>query len=213
MHQAGFVLTCRQWRDAVMAAAVCSLAGLGATPAAAQAMTPEELAADVIVAVRDGNLDRFLACLEPGSRQGLVAAEAEGRALDEAMATFNAALDGRFDGGGPLLGTGREDAATALRRLAGTEILETRTTPTGAEIRLRLPAVDGEDGTSRQEATLIAAPGRQGWGLVLGFPPAAGREDRRAALARVTGAVGAGAFASRLDAMLAADRAVRGERP
>lgn len=213
MHHAGFPPVRRRWRHALMAAAVCSLAGLGTTPATAQAMTPDELAADVIGAARDGSLDRFLACLEPGSRQGLMAAMAEGRTLDEAMAAFTAALDGRFDGGGPLLGTGREDPATALRRLAGVEILETRTTPTGAEIRLRLPAVDGEDGTSRQEETLVAVPGRQGWGLVLGFPPAAGREDRRAALARVTEAVGAGAFASRLDAMIAADKAVRGERP
>lgn len=203
----------RRWRDAAMAAAVCSLVCLGSLTAGAQpAATPDELIANAIAAAREGSLDRFLECLEPGSRRGLLAAIEEGRALDQGMAAFEAALDRRFDGGGPLLEMSREEPVAALRRLAETEILETRTTPTGVEIRVRIAAA-GEDGTAQREETLVAVRGERGWGLVLGFSPLVGRDDRHRALAQVTEGVAAGAFASRLDAMIAADKAVRGERP
>ena len=44
MDHEGFFLARRRWRHAVMAVAVCSIAGLGTTTAAAQPATPEDLA-------------------------------------------------------------------------------------------------------------------------------------------------------------------------
>lgn len=213
MDHEGFFLARRRWRHAVMAVAVCSIAGLGTTTAAAQPATPEDLAADVIAAARDGNLERFLTCLEPTSRRRLLAAMEESQALHQAMAAFDRMLDRRFGGRGVLLDMDRENPTTALRRLAGAEILETTKTPAGAEIRLRMAADDGEGSAVRREEILVAVSGRQGWGLVLGFPPSMAPPARAAALALVTGDADAGAFVSRLDAMIAADRAMRGERP
>lgn len=159
--------------------------------------------AEVTAAARAGDVQRFLGGLEPGSRQALLASTRAGEELDRAMAAFNAVLASRFEGGPPILGMERDDLATALRRLAETEVLETRTTSTDARIRVRIADIG--------EETLVAVRQERGWGLVLGFAPVADGEEREAALARVTEAVAAGAYASRLDAMIAADRAVRGD--
>lgn len=199
-----------RFRKAAMSAAfLCAVA----TASMAQpAHSPDQLMSNLIAAAQAGDVQAFLSGLDPQSRRALTASEKGKAALDSASAAFRRALDERFGPGGTVLVAPGESLQTAIRRLGSAQVLGSRITARGAEIRVRTP-IGGPPGqpSATRDDTLFARREGGSWKLVLGFPPAvAGKQT--AAIKRVTQNVRAGRYQSRQDAMIALSNALYGKQ-
>lgn len=196
--------------SAVISAAV--LSAVASASMAQRARSPEQLMSNLIDAARAGNVPAFLSGVDPQSRRALAASKKGQTALDNASSAFQRALDERFGPSGVVLVAPRESLETAIGRLGSAQVLDSRITPRGAEIRVRTP-VGGPAGqpSATRDETLFARREDGSWKLVLGFPrDIAGKQT--AIIDRITQNVRTGEYRSRLDAMIALSSALYGRQ-
>jgi hypothetical protein len=180
--------------------AICLASALAQSSAPAK--TPEDLIRNLAVAAQQGNSEAVMASLTASSRKALSDSFAQQAGLQAAQQAFQKALDEKFGKGGELLAPPADDIKTAMSRLAGAEVLETKPASAGS-VHIRIKAsVKGSDGkAATREETLLARKEGGEWKLVIAFPPA--RVDSKAVFARLTKAVSDGQFKERNAAMIA----------
>lgn len=169
--------------------------------ASAPAKTPEDLVRNLTAAAQQGNSDEVMSYLTASSRKALTDSFASQAAMRSAQQEFQQALDEKFGKGGELLASPVDDIKTAMGRLGGAEVLETKPS-TGGSVHIRIKAsIKVPDGKSiTREETLLAHKEGGGWKLVIGFPP---HKDAKAAFARATKEVKEGKYKDRNEAMIA----------
>ncbi|MGH9495036.1 MAG: hypothetical protein ACRD3B_08575, partial [Candidatus Sulfotelmatobacter sp.] len=150
--------------------------------------------------------DELLSYLTASSRKALADSFADEAAMRGAQQEFQGALDEKFGKGGEVLASPVDDLKTAMARLGGADVVETKPA-SGGSVQIRIKATikvpDGKSPT--REETLLARKEGGSWKLVIGFAP---HSDPKAAFARATKEVKEGKYKDRNEAMIALSDAI-----